>query len=90
MTLSQLLSGIIALLGLVVAFMRFDSQMLLKFCLFTVIELVLIWFPEEVNDYTIGLWIDGYKIENPTPPVMIAGFGWILLLLLNGALFGIL
>jgi hypothetical protein len=90
MTLSQLLSGIIALLGLVVAFMRFDSQMLLKYCVFTVIELVLIWFPEEVNDYTLGIWSNGYKIENPTPPVMIAGVGWILLLLLNGALFGVL
>ena len=89
MSLSQLLSGIIALIGLIEAFIHFHSHILLNYCLFTVIVLVLIWFPDEVNDYTVGLWIDSYKIENPTPPFMIAGFGWILLLLINGSLFGI-
>jgi len=89
MTLSRLLSGIIALIGLVVAFIHFHSHILLNYCLFTLIELVLIWFPDEVNEYTLGLWIDGYKIQNQTPTAMIAGIGWILLLLVNGKLFGL-
>jgi hypothetical protein len=89
MTLSQLLSGSIALIGLLVAFFHLHTHTLLNYCLFTVIELVLIWFPEVVNDYTLGLWNNGYKIQNQTPTTMIAGFGWILLVLVNAALFGL-
>ena len=51
--------------------------------------LLLIWFPDEVNEYTLGLWIDGYRIQNPTPNFMITAFGWILLVLVNAHLVGL-
>jgi hypothetical protein len=90
MTFSQLLSGIIASICLVIAIMKFHSEVLFHYCIFTAVVLVLIWFPDAVNTYTLGLWIDGYKIENPTPPIMIAVFGWLVLLLVNSYLFGLI
>ena len=42
----------------------------------------LIWFPEEINDWSLGTWTRGAQIDVPTPPWMIAGFGWIALLAL--------
>ncbi len=90
MSVSRLLSGIVAVTGMVFAIADFRARLLFDYCLFTAIVLVLIWFPDAVNTYTVGMWIDGYKIENPTPPIMIAGFGWIALLVVNGALFGLL
>jgi hypothetical protein len=89
MNLSRLLSAFLALSGLIIAAMQFKSEVFLQYLLINLIMLVLIWFPDEVNDYTLGLWIDGYRIENRTPNFMIAGFGWIILLLVDGSLFGV-
>ena len=47
----------------------------------------LIWFPEEIDDYTFGAWYRGYRIDNHTPPVLIATIGWIVLVLFASALF---
>ena len=47
-----------------------------------IVAILSIWFPDSVNDYTIGLWVDGYRIENATPRWMIAFFGWVILFLL--------
>lgn len=49
--------------------------------------LLLIWFPSEVDEFTFGAWYQGYRIDSHTPPVLIAWFGWILLLLFTGLLF---
>jgi len=38
-----------------------------------------IWAPDVVNAYTLGLWVDGYQIENATPEWMIALGGWLAL-----------
>jgi len=42
--------------------------------------LVLIWFPETVDEYTFGNWLYGYRIDSHTPALPIAAAGWILLL----------
>ena len=47
--------------------------------LYAAIALVLIWFPDDVDEYTLGLWYAGYKIETRTPTWLIAGVGWLLL-----------
>jgi hypothetical protein len=49
--------------------------------------IILIWFPEQVDDYTFGLWYKGNRIDSHTPPLMIAIFGWALLLLEASAIF---
>jgi hypothetical protein len=45
--------------------------------------LVLIWFPDEIDEFTYGAWYRGYQIDSHTPPVLIASMGWIVLLLFS-------
>jgi uncharacterized membrane protein YoaT (DUF817 family) len=49
--------------------------------------LLLIWFPREVDEFTYGAWTKGNRIDSHTPAVLIAGFGWILLVLITMVLF---
>ena len=42
--------------------------------------LVLIWFPDEIDELTFGVWTRGYQIDTHTPGPMIAAVGWILLI----------
>ena len=49
--------------------------------------LVLIWFPEQIDEYTFGTWDKGNRINVHTPPVMIAMFGWVILLLEASVVF---
>jgi hypothetical protein len=43
--------------------------------------IILIWFPEQVDEFTFGLWDRGNRIDSHTPPLMISIFGWVILLL---------
>jgi hypothetical protein len=45
--------------------------------------LVLIWFPNEVDELTFGIWYQGYRIDSHTPAFLIAAFGWIFLVLIT-------
>lgn len=46
-----------------------------------IIPVLMIWFPEEVNDLTLGTGgVDGPVIDSPTPAFMISGVGWLVLL----------
>ena len=49
--------------------------------------LILIWFPCEVDELTFGMWYEGYTVDTHTPPVLIAAFGWLFLLLFAALLF---
>jgi hypothetical protein len=49
--------------------------------------LVLIWFPNDVDELTFGIWYQGYRIDSHTPAVLIAAFGWIFLVLITLILF---
>lgn len=86
-TISKTISGIIALAGMVYVCIKFNMEFDFYYFIFVGVVLVLIWFPDAVNTYTVGMWVDGYKIESPTPPIMISAFGWILLLSFNVYLF---
>jgi uncharacterized membrane protein YoaT (DUF817 family) len=48
--------------------------------------LALIWFPNAINEYTLGTWSRGGQIDTPTPPPLIAAFGWILLITVSAVL----
>jgi hypothetical protein len=43
--------------------------------------LILIWFPEEIDDLSFGTWDRGNQINVHTPAFLIAAFGWAILLL---------
>jgi hypothetical protein len=49
--------------------------------------LALIWFPEQIDEWTYGAWYRGYQIDSHTPGAAIAALGWLLLLLCVSALF---
>lgn len=86
--MSRLLSGVIAAVGMMAMIVKHGSEGALDYFLFLLAVLPLIWFPDAINDYAMGSWVDGYTIDNPTPPLMISLFGWIALLALNGYVFG--
>jgi hypothetical protein len=49
--------------------------------------LVLIWFPQQIDDLTFGSWYRGYQIDTHTPGTAIAALGWVFLLLFVTAVF---
>jgi hypothetical protein len=49
--------------------------------------LILIWFPEQIDELTFGAWYRGYRIDSHTPAVLIAAMGWILLVVFGSILF---
>ena len=81
MNASRLVSGLLYVGCLVFAVADGDGRELFGVFVGVLVPVVLIWFPEEVNDFTLGMLWDGSVIDRPTPPALIAGFGWVLLLL---------
>src|SRR5271165_3857175 len=57
-----------------------NPSALLRVALIMAPPMVLIWFPEQIDEYTFGTWHRGYRIDAHTPPAMIAMFGWVILL----------
>ena len=51
------------------------------------VALILIWFPNEIDEYTFGNTGLRVQINKHTPPFLIAGVGWILLILFTVLLF---
>jgi len=49
--------------------------------------LALIWFAQQIEDFTFGVWYRGYQIDSHTPGVAIAAMGWVFRLLFASALF---
>ncbi len=43
------------------------------------VPVVMVWYPAEINEYTLGTFGEGGQIDKPTPPWMISTFGWVLL-----------
>ncbi len=60
---------------------------LVSFAIAMAAPLVLIWFPEEIDEYTFATWDKGNRIDKHTPPVMIVMFGWVILLLEASVVF---
>jgi hypothetical protein len=46
-----------------------------------VVPMILIWFPDQIDDMTFGTWDRGNQINVHTPAFLIVGFGWVILLL---------
>lgn len=47
--------------------------------LYSCFACVLIWFPQEVDDFTFGTTRFGNKIDSHTPAFLIVAVGWVLL-----------
>lgn len=81
MSASRVVSGLLYLGCLLFAVTDGDGRALFAVAAGVLVPVAMIWYPEEINDFTLGTWGDGPVIDRPTPPVFIAGFGWLLLLL---------
>ena len=80
MKISRIVSGSIYLGGQAWAIVHFESKEIFISVVGLAVPVCMIWYPNEINDYTIGLFGEGGQIDSPTPPVMISGFGWVCLL----------
>lgn len=86
--MSRLLSVIMAVVGMVAMIAKHGMDGALGYLLFLLVALVLIWFPSVINGYAMGTMMDGSTVDTPTPPLLIAAFGWIALLVVNGFVLG--
>jgi len=81
--LSRLLSGTLSGATLLNCLIHhLPASVLFGLCLGFGGCILLIWFPEDVNELTLGSWTKGAQIDVPTPAFLIAGFGWAVLLAL--------
>ena len=85
MTAGRIISGLITALLLLRAVGDPDSGADISVILGLLVPLALIWFPEEINDFTLGKWTQGGIINKPTPPGLVSFIGWILFALMVGA-----
>jgi hypothetical protein len=77
--ISRILSAVVALTYLIIAFCIEGPIGVVKCSIFLLLPLVLIWFPEEMGSFT-GV-IRGQYINTETPGCLVAFGGWMVLLL---------
>ena len=78
---SRLLSGIVALLYLGAAIVDGDSLVIGKITVFLILTLAFICYSDAIGGYTGHLSFDRPPITQKTPGILVAIFGWILLLI---------
>ena len=77
---SRILSGIIAVAYLVVAYLAADAATLFRVGFILILPLACIWFSDEMGGYT-GVGMGRGAITSTTPGCLVAFGGWLLLLL---------
>jgi len=79
-TIGKLLSLLITL-GYVIAYIVASGGIevgVLRLCVYLLIPLALIWFPDELGGFT-GYIGRGGNIDTPSPSILISFFGWLFL-----------
>ena len=78
-TRGKILALVVALayVALAVALGGWDTKGVGALCLTLLGPLVLIWFPDEIGDFT--RLASRIRIETPTPPIVISLVGWLFL-----------
>lgn len=66
----------------------YDSNTIFIALISQTISLILIWYPNEVDDLTFGIITVGGKISSRTPLIIIKFFGWLLHLVIPVVFFG--
>lgn len=75
----RILSAIIAIAYITVAYFFGGGEAALKFAAFLILPLACIWYSEEMGSFT-GV-VRGPAITSKTPGCLVAFGGWLLLLL---------
>ena len=79
----KLISGIISIIIIAWAIYSFEydgKEIVFHLILPVLFPVALIWYPKEINEFTLGLYGEGATINAPTPAFLISGFGWLILL----------
>ncbi len=77
--INRILSAIVAIIYLVVAYVAGGPAAAVKCVMFVLLPLVVIWFPDEMGAFT-GV-VSGHYINAETPGGLVAFAGWLVLLL---------
>ena len=80
MSIGRVLSAILYIYCVAWAAAHIESRYVFAISLSLIFPMLGIWIPGVVNDYTLGLWVDGYRIDTGTPEWMIRAGGWLGLL----------
>ncbi len=78
---SKIISGTIAAVYLVLAYMMGGGEFAFRLLLFLVLPIACIWFSEEMGGYTGFIGFFKPYITQKTPGCVVELFGWILLTL---------
>jgi hypothetical protein len=78
---NRTLSGLLALIYLILAFFAGGPEAGLKVLAFLILPLACIWFADHMGRYTGKLPITGGGINQQTPGCLVCIGGWLLLLL---------
>ena len=87
MEVKRVVSGVIYIGIVLWAIFTLENKDIFIATFGSLIPVLIIWYPEEVNDYTLGLTGEGRTIDKPTPAFMISGFGWLILFAIALAFF---
>jgi hypothetical protein len=79
MTWNRILSGLLAVIYIVMAFAGGGGETGLKVVAFVILPLACIWFGDEMGGYIGPTW--GAGITAPSPGLIVCIAGWLLLLL---------
>ena len=79
-TPSRMISGLIAILYLVSAWLTGGGQSAVPVLLFIILPLLCIWFPDAMGQYT-GAFLSRTPISRPSPTGFVWFLGWVLLAL---------
>jgi hypothetical protein len=81
MNWNRIISALVAISYLVIAFMTRGGEGACKMALFLILPIFCIWFSDAMGGYTGFLPLGDYPITQKSPGILVSIMGWIVLLL---------
>lgn len=78
--IQKILSPIIIMAYIVVIYLTEGLNLAIKFLLFSIIPLTLIWFNAEIGGFIMKQWLDDHEIKGMSPCFLIRITGWGLII----------
>ncbi|MES9826596.1 MAG: hypothetical protein ABW127_19430 [Candidatus Thiodiazotropha endolucinida] len=79
MEAKNIISGVMYLTVVGISIATMESKEVFVMIFGPLIPLLMIWYPEEINEFTLGSVGEGGTIDKPIPGFLISGFGWLVL-----------
>jgi len=82
MNWNRILSGLVAVIYVVIAAVLGGTELAFKMGIFLILPLGCIWFSDAMGGYTgLGLMAYDYPITKQSPGILVCIMGWVVLLL---------